>query len=249
MKHLVSFIFLLSCALSLSAKDRIMLRSGLEMSVKVVQVGNEQIIYKESDDEDASEQALDIKDVYMISYETRGIVYITQDGKRVSEDAVSTKRIKEKAPQWVYLVEGKVYPAYNLQILEDQIVFDRIVGVKKGFLSNKVEMASMALKKEEVFLIKYLDGSKDIITEFKPKEPQKNPEPETEVEEPQEEEQQVIFHNVKSGDTLAKLAKRYNVTIEDIKEWNDLPEKLKPTARLQTDMQLMLYVEIVKAEK
>lgn len=249
MKHLVSFIFLLSCALSLSAKDRIMLRSGLEMSVKVVQVGNEQIIYKESDDEDASEQALDIKDVYMISYETRGIVYITQDGKRVSEDATAMNWLKEDAPQWVYLVEGKIYPAYNLQILEDQIVFDRIVGKKKGFLSSKKEMASMALKKEEVFLIKYRDGSKDIITEFKPKETQKEPESVVEAEEPQEEEQQVIFHNVKSGDTLAKLAKRYNVTVEDIKEWNDLPEKLKPTARLQADMQLMLYVEIVKAEK
>ncbi len=224
------------------AKDVIMLRSGLEKEVYVIQVGNDKIVYKESKGKNATEEFLNLEDVYMISYEKRGIVYITQDGKRVSEDAESMKALKKKTSSWVYLVKGKVYPAYNLKISQDEIEFKRLSG--KDF-------SNMIFNKNDVFLIKYSDGTKDIITEFKPKEAPKpaiTKTPEVKPEEPVEDVQQVIFHNVKSGDTLAKLAKRYNVKVEDLKEWNELPAKLKPTARLQTDMQLMIYVDIITNE-
>lgn len=224
------------------AKDVIMLRSGLEKEVYVIQVGNDKIVYKESKGKNATEEFLNLEDVYMISYEKRGIVYITQDGKRVSEDAESMKALKKKASSWVYLVKGKVYPAYNLKISQDEIEFKRLSG--KDF-------SNMIFNKNDVFLIKYSDGTKDIITEFKPKEAPKpaiTKTPEVKPEEPVEDVQQVIFHNVKSGDTLAKLAKRYNVKVEELKEWNELPAKLKPTARLQTDMQLMIYVDIITNE-
>ncbi len=243
MRYLISSIVLLLCALSVTAKDIIMLRNGLEKEVYVVQVGNDKIVYKESKGKNATEEFLNLEDVYMISYEKRGIVYITQDGKRVSEDAESMKALKKKASSWVYLVKGKIYPAYNLKISENEIEFKRLSG--KDF-------SSMIFNKNDIFLIRYSDGTKDIITEFKPKEVAKSviEEPlEIKPEEPVEDVQQVIFHNVKSGDTLAKLAKRYNVTVEEIKEWNELPAKLKPTARLQTDMQLMLYVDVVTTEK
>ena len=240
MRYLISSIVLLFCALSVTAKDIIMLRNGLEKEVYVVQVGNDKIVYKASKGKKAIEQFLNLEDVYMIFYEKRGIVYITQDGKRVSEDAESLKALgKKKVSSWVYLVKGKIYPAYDLRISEDAIEFKRLSG--KDF-------SSMIFNKNDVFLIKYSDGTKDIITEFKPKEAPKPAiikTPEVKPEEPVEDVQQVIFHNVKSGDTLAKLAKRYNVTVEEIKEWNELPAKLKPTARLQTDMQLMLYVDII----
>lgn len=224
------------------AKDVIMLRSGLEKEVYVIQVGNDKIVYKESKGKNATEEFLNLEDVYMISYEKRGIVYITQDGKRVSEDAESMKALKKKASSWVYLVKGKVYPAYNLKISQDEIEFKRLSG--KDF-------SNMIFNKNDVFLIKYSDGTKDIITEFKPKEAPKpaiTKTPEVKPEELVEDVQQVIFHNVKSGDTLAKLAKRYNVKVEELKEWNELPAKLKPTARLQTDMQLMIYVDIITNE-
>lgn len=252
MKNLICAIVFFCCALSVTAKDLVMLRNGLEMQVYVVQVGNDRLVYKVSDDDDATMEFVDVKDVYMIFYEKRGIVYITQEGKRVSEDAMVTELlINDDAPSNVYLKKGKIYPAYNLQILEDEIVFDRVVAMKQKFFSKKKEMAKITLSKDEVFLIKYKDGTKDIINEFAPKEEPKV-EIEVELQEPEkptEDVQQVIFHNVKSGDTLAKLAKRYNVTVEEIKEWNDLPEKLKSTARLQNDMQLMLYVEIMETEE
>lgn len=243
MRYLVSTIVLLCCVLGVTAKDVIMLRNGLELEVNIVQVGNDKIVYKDTKGKNATEQFLDVEDVYMISYEKRGIVYITQDGKRVSEDAESLKTIA-RASSWVYLVKGKIYPANDIRFSENEIEFKRLRGK---------EFSSMIFNKSDVFLIKYSDGTKDIITEFKPKEEEQpkmvvEQKPEVQPEEPIEDVQQVIFHNVKSGDTLAKLAKRYNVTVEDIKEWNELPAKLKSTARLQTDMQLMLYVDIVNTE-
>ena len=48
MRYLISSIVLLFCALSVTAKDIIMLRNGLEKEVYVVQVGNDKIVYKES---------------------------------------------------------------------------------------------------------------------------------------------------------------------------------------------------------
>lgn len=256
MKNLICFILLSCCALGVAAKDLVMLRNGLELQVYVVQVGNDKVVYKNSNKGDATSELIDVKDVYMIFYEKRGIVYFTLEGKRVSEDIITTKLLKKKddAPAKVYLMKGKIIPAYNLQILENQIVFDRVVTIKRSFLSSKKEMSRMELHKDEVFLIKYKDGTKDIITEFASKEDSKVDDSEVANEESnneksEEKELQVVFHNVKSGDTLAKLAKRYNVTVDEIKEWNDLPEKLKPTARLQNDMQLMLYVEIVETEE
>lgn len=66
MRYLISSIVLLFCALSVTAKDIIMLRNGLEKEVYVVQVGNDKIVYKESKGKKAIEQFLNLEDVYMI---------------------------------------------------------------------------------------------------------------------------------------------------------------------------------------
>lgn len=51
----------------------------------------------------------------------------------------------------------------------------------------------------------------------------------------------VIFHAVTKGDNLEKLAAKYDVTPSQIIEWNDLPQKTKPTSPLTAGMQLMIY--------
>ena len=52
-----------------------------------------------------------------------------------------------------------------------------------------------------------------------------------------------MFHTVKQGDTLNSLAGEYGVTADNIKEWNELGAKIKPTTRLQPGQQLILYVK------
>ena len=51
----------------------------------------------------------------------------------------------------------------------------------------------------------------------------------------------VVFHTVTKGETLSSLSEKYNVSIEDIASWNDLPSKIKPNTPLAVDMQLMIY--------
>lgn len=64
-----------------------------------------------------------------------------------------------------------------------------------------------------------------------------------ETEKHEENELQVVFHRVIKGETLSSIAQKYDVAVTDIISWNDLPAKFKPTAKLQPDMQLMLYVK------
>ena len=39
-------------------------------------------------------------------------------------------------------------------------------------------------------------------------------------------------HTVRKGDTLARLAKRYNVKVADIRRWNENAEPLMPGSKL-----------------
>ena len=43
-----------------------------------------------------------------------------------------------------------------------------------------------------------------------------------------------IFYTVKAGDSLSKIAQKYNVKVKDIRVWNDLNEEsiLKPGDKL-----------------
>jgi LysM repeat protein len=85
-------------------------------------------------------------------------------------------------------------------------------------------------------MIRYKSGMVDIITPIDQPEP--TPEPEATSAEPQ---LVVVFHEVKRGDTLEKVAKTYNVTVEDLRDWNDISQKTKSTGLLSVGMQLMIY--------
>lgn len=251
-KLLTVFVFLCGYLAAFAGSDFVILRSGSELSCKIVQVSNEHVIYSTvkiiDDDYKEVNDTIALKDVYLLDYEKRGIVYITAEGKRVSDDGANLKELRRDDINKIYMLSGKVYPAYSLQIFEDRIVFERSKA-KGGLFAKKQNSVEMTLPKSEVFMIKYSDGAKDIITEFPKEKEEIKVEVETPIEEEPVEMRQVIFHNVKRGDTLAKLAKRYGVTVDEIKEWNELPEKMTPTVRLQTEMQLMIYVKLVEEEK
>lgn len=67
-----------------------------------------------------------------------------------------------------------------------------------------------------------------------------------ESEENSEPLQQLKFHQVTKGETLASIAERYGVTTQEIIEWNDLPTNLKPKAILPEDTQLAIYVLVIQ---
>ena len=57
----------------------------------------------------------------------------------------------------------------------------------------------------------------------------------------QEAQYTVVFHSVAKGDNLQKISTKYNVTPEQIIDWNDLPKKTNPNSSLTIGMQLMIY--------
>lgn len=234
--NLVLFIIILMfLSLELSAQDDIViLRDGNEMKVNIIQVDNDGISYN-YDKKSPSSQRIDLKDIYMMHFNKRGNIYINSEGKRVTGENQKIGRGQDV----IYLVSGKEIPCYEAQIFPNKVTY---LLSKRG--NTKVIPIAEVFALQEVFMIKYSDGMREIVTplskaEEEVKEPDPEPDPEIEDNEPK---MQVVFHNVKRGETLEIIAEKYNVTPSDIIEWNDLPKNLRPKARLRTDMQLMLYV-------
>lgn len=225
-----------------SQDDVIILRDGTEMPAKIIQVDSKKVTYREDDSKRSPLKYKILGDVYMVRFEKRGNVYITADGKRITGENEKW----DKSTNRIYLVSGREILANSLKVTEDQILYTEKTQSKSVF--KKVESQQFSVKRSEVFMIAYSDGTRDIITDLSPKwktsqemvdetaETAKQPES-------KEDEKQVIFHNVKKGDTLAAIAKRYGVEAGDIIGWNDLPKNTKPAARLRPEMQLMIYVE------
>ncbi len=221
-----------------SSDDMILFRDGHNIDVKITQVVKDQIFYKLSSKKDAPELSVDIADVYMIKFASRGNVYITADGKRVTGE---NQKIDKEA-NLIYLITGKEIQAFNPKVGTDIITYQLTPKAKKGMTP---QMGAVPLS--DVFLIEYADGTRDVITDLSGAVM-----PKTAViipDEPKEETPEhkpalkVVFHTAKSGDTIDSVASRYGVTPQEIIEWNELPAKTRTTARLKVGMELMLYVE------
>lgn len=236
-RKLFPFMLLLVANVAMAQEDLILMRDGSELLAKVIQVDDKLVTYKENEKKNRRELYLDLKNVYMIRFKQRGNIYITAEGKRITGENDKWDKDADR----IYLVAGREIQAYSLQIFEDRVVYSE----------NKPSKKSAAIKssisRDEVFMIKYKDGTRDILTNIQTmaKEKEQPQEEEEEVAEEGEgkEELQVVFHNVKRGETLNAIAKRYGVGVKDIITWNDLPKKITANSRLQSDMQLMIYVK------
>lgn len=229
------------CAMAQS--DIVIMRNGSEMTAKVISVDDKLLTYKENEKKNSREMFINLREVYMIRFKERGNIYINSEGKRITGENDKW----EKDATRIYLTTGREIQAYNVQVLDDRVLYTESKGGKKK------TPVTYSLRHPEVFFIRYQDGTKDIITNLATttaaptQEPQNETDGEADSQESKEKQElQVVFHNVKRGETLAAIAKRYGVKAADIIKWNELPKALRPTARLQADMQLMIYVEPTK---
>lgn len=216
--------------------DLILLRNGMEAEAIVELVDDNEIVFRI--DKKSPSQTIDIHEVYMIKFAKRGNVYVTPEGKRVTGET----QVIDKDADVIYLVSGAEVPAYNLKVSDYHV----------SFLANKPKNKksipiAQTFSRSDVFLIKYKDGTKDKLSDISLK---KKVEPQPDVvkadtqEEPAKEEPlQVVFHSVAKGETLTSIAKKYGVATDEIVEWNDLPAKLNTKSRLQSDMQLIIYLK------
>jgi LysM repeat protein len=220
----------MACYSQSFAHDHIILRNGQECDVKLYQITDQKIAFDYVHGESGARQEIASKDTYMVYIEKQGNIYLTTEGKRRTGEP---KRVDPKKFDVIYLIKGAEIGAQNIKISDNAISYTE--RVKAGIL-GKGESKEYNLDPSDVFMIRYKSGMVDIITPIDQPEP--TPEPEATSAEPQ---LVVVFHEVKRGDTLEKVAKTYNVTVEDLRDWNDISQKTKSTGLLSVGMQLMIY--------
>ncbi len=236
----------LSCLLALNMyaqDDRIILRNGQELSVKITQIDIDKVYYQASNQKNALQEVLEFKDVYMLHTELRGNVYISIDGKRRTGE----KHKLDPKATLIYLVDGGEIPGYDVELNEDgMLCFMREIPILQGTKKKKIfHRVPATLAATDVFMIKYPDGTRDIINRFEEKVEQENLKGDSiPAEETVGEFNLVVInHKVSAGETLATIAERYEVSVEDIIEWNDLSSTIRPKSRLKANLQLVIYAK------
>lgn len=232
MKYITPFVLLMcTCFNECWAADHLIFRSGKETDVKLYQVTDQTISYALVGDESGTLNEVPSNEVYMVYIEGSGNVYISNDGKRITGEPT---RANYKKNDVVYLVKGAEISAESVRISENEITYTiktpkKVAGVGIGLLHD---VSESTIDKAQVFMIRYKNGMRDIITPFEDKAPAKA---ET------EQLYTVVFHAVGQRECLNDIANKYQVTPEKIIEWNELSPKTKYTTPLTKGMQLMIY--------
>lgn len=140
----------------MAQSDLIMFRDGTEKKVKIVQVNNQKTVYKESASKKAPDFFVDNTKIYMIKYKSRGNVFFNEAGERMfgSNSGVAV----QGQAALIYFVKGVEEAAYNVSMYSGVVTYE--TKRKKGKLKSAT--------KSEIFLIKYPDGTKDILTDLVP---------------------------------------------------------------------------------
>lgn len=153
MKKIYAIISLLGISLGLYAQDAIIYRDGRVKEVKIIQTNNDKTLFKEAGNKHAAEEYVDNKQVFMLKFKTRGNVVFNANGERV---LATSERIQiPKDAIVVYYKDGREVPAYNLTMDANVVSFKQ---------SKKAKNRPIYSAKSEVFMIRYPDGTRDILT-------------------------------------------------------------------------------------
>lgn len=153
MKKIYAIISLLGISLGLYAQDAIIYRDGRVKEVKIIQTNNDKTLFKEAGNKHAAEDYVDNKQVFMLKFKTRGNVVFNANGERI---LTTSERIQiPKDAIIVYYKDGREVPAYNLTMDANVVSFKP---------NKKAKYRPIYSAKSEVFMIRYPDGTRDILT-------------------------------------------------------------------------------------
>lgn len=217
------------------ADDFIILKNGDELSGKVSKISDKEVslsvksggLFRQS----SEEQTIPTSQIYMVKSDKRGTTFFI-DGKRVIRETIKP----DKSADYIYLVAGGEIPAWQLN-LDNGIISFQKDKTKKRAMSN-----IGAYPVEEVFMVRYNDGSKDIFTDLDAVSNTSNVKSDNGNNAPLK----VVFHDVLRGETLGSIAEKYGVEVEQIKQWNEFPAHFNPGTSLKVGSQLILQVKITK---
>lgn len=153
MKKIYAIISLLGISLGLYAQDAIIYRDGRVKEVKIIQTNNDKTLFKEAGNKHAAEEYVDNKQVFMLKFKTRGNVVFNANGERI---LTTSERIQiPKDAIVVYYKDGREVPAYNLTMDANVVSFKP---------NKKAKYRPIYSAKSEMFMIRYPDGTRDILT-------------------------------------------------------------------------------------
>lgn len=160
-KRSVIFIGAMLATLQSIAQDAIIFRDGRVKSVKIIQTNNDKTLFKESGNKNASEEFVENTKVFMLKFKTRGNVVFNANGERILTTSEHTEIPKDAIV--VYYKDGREVPAYNLTMDTSTVSFKT---------SKKAKDRPIISPKSEVFMIRYPDGTRDILTNLAVEEQQ-----------------------------------------------------------------------------
>lgn len=146
-------IFAWAYNIAIHAQDAIIFRDGRVKSVKIIQTNNDKTLFKESGNKKASEEYVENTKVFMLKFKTRGNVVFNANGERILTTSEHTEIPKDAIV--VYYKDGREVPAYNLTMDASVVSFKT---------SKKAKDRPIFSPKSEVFMIRYPDGTRDILT-------------------------------------------------------------------------------------
>lgn len=152
-KRSVIFIGAMLATLQSIAQDAIIFRDGRVKSVKIIQTNNDKTLFKESGNKNASEEFVENTKVFMLKFKTRGNVVFNPNGERILTTSEHTEIPKDAIV--VYYKDGREVPTYNLTMDASVVSFKT---------SKKAKDRPIFSPKSEVFMIRYPDGTRDILT-------------------------------------------------------------------------------------
>lgn len=161
MRGIIIYALLLPMAINASAQDAIIYRDGRVKSVKIIQTNNDKTLFKESDNKKAAEEYVENTKVFMLKFKTRGNVVFNSHGERILTTSEHTQIPKDAIV--VYYKDGREVPAYNLTMDANVVSFKT---------SKKGKDSPIVSPKAEVFMIRYPDGTRDILTNLAVEEQQ-----------------------------------------------------------------------------
>ena len=189
MKRIIIPILLLSIAYNAYAQDAIIFRDGRVKSVKIIQTNNDKTLFRESDNKKAPEEYVENTKVFMLKFKTRGNVVFDSNGERILATSEPTQIPKDAVV--VYYKDGREVPAYNLTMDANVVSFKT---------DKKTKDRPVFSPKSDVFMIRYPDGTRDILTNLAVEE-QRLRERETEEERLKEQREAEAADSIKAAAT------------------------------------------------
>ena len=153
MRRIILHTLFLALTINANAQDAIIFRDGRVKSVKIIQTNNDKTLFKESGNKKASEEFVENTKVFMLKFKTRGNVVFNANGERILTTSEHIEIPRDAIV--VYYKDGREVPAYNLTMDTSTVSFKT---------SKKAKDRPIFSPKSEVFMIRYPDGTRDILT-------------------------------------------------------------------------------------